>query len=236
MKMNYKNLGSRKNKILIWFLFFLAVGVFILVLFLSFSEKKEFEISEIPFLESSDSSLVSTPDLKIQTSQTNFVIGDFDEVKILLDRDGEGPEIAQDITTSTVLYSNDPSIAEISNIFETKGQLMLHKEGKTSIVALYEDMSAEIEVFVENPKLSVYCKAYPENVRKGETVEWIVFFSEKGVPNYSYTWKGTDGFVGDLGMVAMTYETSGRKEASVEIVDMVGNKASAECTPLEVSD
>lgn len=234
--MEYKNFSSRKNTILIWFLFFLVIGVFISVLFLSFSEKKEFEISETSSLESSDPSLVSASNLKIQTSQINFVIGDFDEVKVLFDRDGEGPNVAVDVTIDAVLYSNDPSIAEISNIIETKGQLMLHKEGKTSIVALYEDMSSEIEISVENPKLSVYCKAYPENVRKGEAVEWIVFFSEKGVPNYSYTWKGTDGFVGDLGMVAMTYETSGRKEASVEIVDMVGNKANAECTPLEVSD
>jgi hypothetical protein len=190
----------------------------------------------MPLAEESPSDSMPNAEIKIELPRTSFFIGDFEEIRVFLDRDGDGPEIAEDITINTVLYSNDSSIAEISNVLETKGQLMLHKEGKTSIVALYEDMSTESEISVENPKLSVYCKASSESVKKGEPVMWIVFFSERGVPSYSYNWKGTDDFVGDLGMVTMTYETSGTKEASVEIVDMVGNKASADCTPLEVID
>ena len=226
----------RGNKILLWFLLFLALGAFISVFLLSFSKERESEIVPMPLAEESPSDSMPNAEIKIELPRTSFFIGDFEEIRVFLDRDGDGPEIAEDITINTVLYSNDSSIAEISNVLETKGQLMLHKEGKTSIVALYEDMSTESEISVENPKLSVYCKASSESVKKGEPVMWIVFFSERGVPSYSYNWKGTDDFVGDLGMVTMTYETSGTKEASVEIVDMVGNKASADCTPLEVID
>ncbi|NCU41118.1 MAG: hypothetical protein EOM19_00125 [Candidatus Moranbacteria bacterium] len=232
--MKNKKFVFNGNKILLLFLLFLLVGVLVSVVALSFFGEKEIEIVSAPLLETPLSDPVINAEIKIELPRTDFFIGDFEEVKVMLDRDGEGPEITEDVTTSTVLYSNDSSIAEISNILETKGQLMIHKEGKTSIVALYEDMSAESEISVENPKLSVYCKASSENVKKGEPVMWIVFFSERGVPNYSYSWKGTDNFVGDLGMVTTTYETSGTKKASVEIVDMVGNKANAECTPLEV--
>ncbi|MBP9760327.1 MAG: hypothetical protein KBD24_03065 [Candidatus Pacebacteria bacterium] len=167
--------------------------------------------------------------LTLVIDKSEFMIGDMGQVRVMLDADGDGPEVATDVTAGSSLSSENTTVAEVADIVELKGQLLTHAEGTASLVAVYEGRTARTDVVVQNPKLDIFCEGNPATPKVGEVVNWLLVLKEKGVPNYSYSWTGTDGLVAEEAYHAISYDTEGRKDASIDVVDVAGNTAHADC-------
>jgi hypothetical protein len=67
-----------------------------------------------------------------------------------------------------------------------------------------------------NNDLEAYCRANPSSGEVGERISWTVYPSG-GSSSYRYDWEGDDNLRGTSKSVSKTYQSTGRKDAEVEV-------------------
>ncbi len=67
-----------------------------------------------------------------------------------------------------------------------------------------------------NNDLEAYCRANPSSGRVGDRITWTVYPSG-GSSSYRYDWEGDDNLRGTSKSVSKTYQSTGRKNAEVEV-------------------
>lgn len=81
----------------------------------------------------------------------------------------------------------------------------------------------------EDDDLEVSCYANPSSVQVGSSVTWRVSVSG-GAGDYDYDWDGTDNLNSSSRSPSKTYNTPGRKTATVTVEDADGNEESDTCS------
>jgi hypothetical protein len=80
-----------------------------------------------------------------------------------------------------------------------------------------------------NSNLTVACAAGATNDPIGAPVTWSVEATGGAAP-YSYSWSGSDGLTGSQASIVTAYETSGTKNAQVNVTSADGRTSSAICS------
>lgn len=135
----------------------------------------------------------------------------------------------QDVTEQAFWYSDDPSVAYVDNLESIKGQVSPRGVGSTTIRAVYKDLFAESAVSVAQPGLEVDCRMIPKEAKVGEVVEMTAYYTQLGVPFYSYKWTGDDGLDDDTAVITKTYTTPGLKKIHFETYDTEASFAEMDC-------
>jgi len=134
----------------------------------------------------------------------------------------------KDVTQEAFWYSDDSSIALVANKEPIKGQVSSPGVGETVVRAVYNEENVEAQVKVVKPGMSVECNV-PHEAKVGEEVRITAYYTEIGVPYYSYEWTGDEGLDSNEAIVEKTYETPGIKKIYYRTVDMAGNEAELDC-------
>ena len=136
----------------------------------------------------------------------------------------------EDVTQKAEWFSEDASIALVSNTEPIKGQIQPAGKGTTTIMVEYNGLNAIAQVAVKGNELAVRCEASVSKAKVGEQVVLNAFYNPIGVPPYTYVWSGDEKLTGDQGLGFKTYTTPGVKKIHFATKDVAGSTAEADCT------
>lgn len=155
------------------------------------------------------------------------------------DSDGTGSAAPVDVTAEADWSSSDVAVASVNNTGIAKGELIagirLAKTTHTTVTARFKDLTATLSVDVQKAPLEITC--YPvgkDVIRRGKQIDYIVYFSKIGVPDYTYQWETPEGETSTFVNPIFTFKTPGTKIVKVKVTDKAGSVLSTECKPLTV--
>lgn len=161
------------------------------------------------------------------------------------DADGDGPILPVDVTDQVDWSSSDNGVATVNNAGIAKGELTsemrLSKNTQASVSARFKNLRTFVSVTVQKAGMEISCypvglnpKHLTDTIRAGEQIDYIVYFSKIGVPDYTYQWETPEGETSTFVNPIFTFKKPGEKIVKVTVTDKAGSVIDAECKPLTV--
>lgn len=175
----------------------------------------------------------SIKSLRIEPASGEIAPGQSLQLLAYYDPDGFGGAREQDITREASWFSENNSVAFVSNEAGTRGLFLGQGAGAVVVRVFYKNTETTALYTVVPPPLSASCYPTVDHAKVGDLVIWDINFDGPGTPPYEYHWKGEE--MKDISIREpvphMMYHTPGKKTAEVHIIDTAHIEFTALCRP-----